>query len=209
MAVDRAGYAKTMPLAEQGFAALRNVAAPRTAYCYFPVHVTESLVEIEGVVRIESYDLARLFVYCSSCVVMAVTLGPEVDRLIQLLGRGDVSAALACDACASVWADSLCDDFERKLEAELAPGEYLTRRFSPGYGDVPISVTADLLRAVDAQRRIGVFLSQRGMMIPVKSVSALIGISDRPQRRARNCTDCALLHCLFRKNGGVCHDTDV
>ena len=140
---------------------------------------------------------------------MAVTLGPEVDRQIPLLSRDDMSGAVLCDACASVWADSLCDGLEREIERGLEDGEFLTLRFSPGYGDVPMSATADLLRLLDAGRGIGVTLSQKGMMIPVKSVTALIGIADRPQKRRRSCEDCAMKSCAYRNIGGLCHEERI
>lgn len=38
---------------------------------------------------------------------------------------------------------------------EREEGQFLTGRFSPGYGDYPIAVQNDLLRLLDAPRKIG------------------------------------------------------
>lgn len=209
MRVPREGYEANRHLAEQGFAELAPAVSPRAVWRRFALETRGTEIAVEGETLCRSSDLARLFAGCRSCAAMAVTLGPEVDRLIQMKSRGDVASAVACDACASVWADSLCDGVEREIESVLAEGECLTARFSPGYGDVPMSVTADILRLLDAGRRVGLTLSGRGMMIPVKSVTALIGISNAPRRRRRSCADCGLLTCPYRENGGMCHEEPI
>ena len=209
MRVPHEGCETMLPLAEQGFAALASSVRPRLYWRHFSLALHGCGIVVAGEPLCESVSLSRLFANCHSCAVMAVTLGPDVDRLIQLLSRSRMSEAVACDACASVWADSLCDEAEKEIERDLADGEFLTVRFSPGYGDVPMSVTADLLRLLDANRRIGVTLSQKGMMIPVKSVTALIGISHTKQERRRSCAGCAMTGCQYRKDGGMCHEERI
>ena len=51
-----------------------------------------------------------------------------------------------------------------------------TRRYSPGYGDLPLSVQPALLDALDAGRRLGVTLTESLLMVPMKSVTAVVGI---------------------------------
>ena len=209
MRVPPDGYEQMLPLAERGFAALHSAVCPRTIWQRLSLTVRDDEIFMAGETLCRSRSLARLFADCHACVALTVTLGPEVDRLIQRLSREGMAEAVACDACASVWADSLCDDIEAEIARELGEGEFLTLRFSPGYGDVPMSVTADLLRLLDADRRIGVTLSQKGMMIPVKSVTALIGVADRPQKRVCSCDDCAMKSCAYRKDGGLCHEERI
>lgn len=206
MRVPREGYESMLPLARQGFLTLQSTVRPRKVWQRLPLCVNGHDIAIAGEVLCTSASLARLFADCHSCVVLAVTLGPQVDRQIQTLARQCLESALACDACASVWADSLCDEVVDEIEQTLADGEYQTKRFSPGYGDVPMALTSDLLRLLDAERRIGLTLSIKGMMIPVKSVTALIGISSQTESHRRTCADCALAECPYRTNGGTCQD---
>ena len=209
MRVPPDGYEKMLPLAQRGFAALRSAVRPQTVWQRLSLSMCGEEIIVAGDTLCRSQSLKRLFSGCQACAAMAVTLGPEVDRLIQRLSRDGMAEAVACDACASVWADSLCDDVEKEIVRGLSKGEFLTLRFSPGYGDVSISATADLLRLLDAGRRIGLTLSQKGMMIPVKSVTALIGISDQPQKLRRSCDDCAMKSCAYRNNGGQCHEERI
>ena len=64
----------------------------------------------------------------------------------------------------------------------------------------------ELFRLLDVTRRIGVSLSESGLMVPQKSVTALIGVSDRPQpKRSRGCETCTMFaDCASRKDGKNC-----
>ena len=68
------------------------------------------------------------------------------------------------------------DETEDAIRAELAPGERLIMRFSPGYGDWALSAQRELLRMLDASRTVGVSLTDTMLMVPSKSVSAVIGV---------------------------------
>ena len=57
--------------------------------------------------------------------------------------------------------------------------DYLRPRFSPGYGDLPLALQADVFWALDCTSKIGVSLSESLIMSPQKSVTAIIGISEK------------------------------
>lgn len=142
---------------------------------------------------------------CGGVVLMAATLGTEIERLIGRMQLTDPADALVLDACASAAVENVCDNLCADIAAALAPA-YLTARFSPGYGDLPLTQQADLFRALDVTRRIGVTLTDSGLMLPQKSVTALLGVSDAPiEGRARGCGTCALYPtCAYRKDGKTC-----
>ena len=102
----------------------------------------------------------------------------------------------------SALVEAACDRAEEELRSRH-PGLYLTDRFSPGYGDLPLSLQPQLLAACDAPRRLGVTLTQSLLMLPQKSVSVVIGLSKRPQQaRIRGCAYCALAQtCAYRGQG--------
>ena len=94
---------------------------------------------------------------------------------------------------------------EEELRARL-PGWFLTDRFSPGYGDLPLCIQPEVCAALDAGRRVGIHVSDSFLMNPMKSVTAVIGIADRPQMaRVRGCAYCAMAaSCRLRKGGKHC-----
>ena len=58
----------------------------------------------------------------------------------------------------------------------LAPLCWLTHRFSPGYGDLSMNVTEDIITILNATKRIGLSVTRSLMMSPVKSVTAIAGL---------------------------------
>ena len=92
------------------------------------------------------------------------------------------------------------DVYKRQRQA------FLTDRFSCGYGDLPVSTQKTFLQVVDAERKIGLHVSESCMLVPEKSVTAIIGIAKTVQPAiVRGCRVCALKeHCEYRKGGTVC-----
>lgn len=187
------------------FELLEGFIRPRRIWGRFSVLADDRGIRLDEAVRIESGSLARLMAHSRECWVMAVTLGPEVDRRILLAQKQDMLDGMALDACASVCADALCDEVEGEIFRELREGEHPTMRFSPGYGDAPLTASADLIALLDATRRIGLAMTRSYMMTPIKSVTALIGISDRNEDRTRDCSRCSAgPDCPYRKRGESC-----
>ena len=142
---------------------------------------------------------------CDTAVISCATLGLSVDRLIREAQVTDMARAVVLDALASVAVEQLCD----KLDAVVAgenPEKHMTYRFSPGYGDYPIELQGEFLRLLDAPRKIGLCTNESFLLTPVKSVTAIAGLSDKPiERRRSGCRSCNLREtCKFRKVGDRC-----
>ena len=150
-------------------------------------------------------DIHRFLSDCGQVVLMAATLGIEAEALIRRAQKRDMAEAVILDALGSAAIEEVCDNFCSDLQKELSP-RHLTDRFSPGYGDYPLTEQSAVFRLLDVSRRIGVSLSESGLMIPQKSVTALIGVSQQPiENRRSGCESCALREtCAFRKEGKSC-----
>ena len=105
--------------------------------------------------------------------------------------------------------EALCDAFEEKVKSGLNENQSLRPRFSPGYGDLPLMVQPAFLAALDATRRIGLSVTKNNLLVPTKSITAVIGLFDQllPDAGARDaCAACQLrADCQFRKKGITCH----
>ena len=124
-------------------------------------------------------DVHKHLAGCGQAILLAVTLGPGVDAQIRRAGVGDIAAGVASDALGSALAEQAADAAEAQLRQWAATeGKYLTGRFSPGYGDMPLSLSRAIASATDAQRRTGVTVTEGDMLVPSKSVTAVIGIVD-------------------------------
>ncbi len=135
-------------------------------------------------------DIKKHLERCGKAVVFAATLSAEADKLIRKAEVSDMAEALAMDCVCSSLIEQFCDKAEEEIFREVK-ASYRTWRFSPGYGDLPISVQEELVKALNAQRRIGLTVTPENIMIPSKSVTAVIGISEVPvHERAGKCEFC-------------------
>lgn len=191
---------------EISFKLLEQIATPRMAYEQLTFKVEDETVFFEGTpFKIESSDLIKLFTHSKSCFIMAVTLGTEIDRQIGIRQKLDMLDAVILDACASVLVEKVCDDLEQQLMEKLKEDEFLTMRFSPGYGNVPLGSQRVLLDILQAEKRIGLTLTKTDMMVPTKSITAIIGISNQKENREKSCGNCNLVKtCAYRRRGDRC-----
>lgn len=144
---------------------------------------------------------------CEECLLMAVTLGNDVEKLIKLYERKDLTKALIIDACATVAIEEVCENIEKSVEESMAKiGKNITFRFSPGYGDLSINIQKYFLNLLDAERKIGLTCSEHNILIPRKSVTAIIGISSKPMaKNLKSCYGCSVYkQCNFRREGNKC-----
>ncbi len=143
---------------------------------------------------------------CHRVSLLVCTLGAGFDALLREQQARDMAEAVMLDACGSAYVEAGCSAAEKAI-AQAHPGLYLTDRFSPGYGDLPLALQPGLLAYADAPRRLGVTALDSCLMAPAKTVTALIGLSETPQRaRIRGCAHCSLKDtCTLQKRGATCH----
>ena len=147
----------------------------------------------------QSRDLDHHLRHCREGILYAVTLGPEADRLLRRWSAQSMAKAAVGQAVCAAWLDALCAAYCESLQQGLAPGEYLTPPFSPGYGDWDLAAQQTVLDRLQAPKRLGLSLTGGGMLVPEKSVTALVGISDRPEEACgQKCMRCRKTDCPFR-----------
>ncbi len=153
-----------------------------------------------GPLAVRSRDLARVLAGCRHAFLFCATLGAGVDALLRRYSQMSGADALMAQAAATAAIEGWCDACAEKLLAEPAvAGERLRMRFSPGYGDLPLAVQRPLLQILDSARRAGIVLTETCLMIPSKSVSAIIGVG--PELAApcpAGCRACSKTECEYR-----------
>lgn len=145
----------------------------------------------------QSRDLDYHLRHCQEGVLYAVTLGAEADRLLRRWGAQNMAKAAVGQAVCAAWLDALCADYCAGLD--VPEGVYLTPPFSPGYGDWGLEAQRQVLSLLDAPRRLGLSITAGGMLVPEKSVTALVGFSDREEESCgQKCMRCKKTNCPFR-----------
>ena len=154
-------------------------------------------------------DIPRMLEPCEEVVLFGATLGPGVERLMMRCEVVNAADSVIMDASASTAIENICNNFESDMRRAVeAEGRYLTDRFSPGYGDLPIAEQPKFFALLDMTRRIGVSLTPTTIMVPRKSVTAIMGIARTPQpHRPPDCEHCLMFRtCPFRKAGRRCRE---
>ena len=124
-----------------------------------------------------SGSLAAHLEGCRDAYLVCGTIGTGFDALQRKASATSASDSLILQAIGAAMIENLMDSAENEIRKELAEGESLTPRYSPGYGDFPLDAQRALLDLLDTPRRIGVSLTGALLMTPSKSVSAVIGIT--------------------------------
>jgi len=141
-----------------------------------------------------------------TCILMAVTLGHDVDTKIRYYEKVSMTQAFILDACATAFIEEICDKVCKDIEDNLEEGKKLTNRYSPGYGDLPIDIQSEFLSILDAKKSIGLTVSSHSILIPRKSVTAILGIINKEEKKEDpSCISCnKYSSCNFKKEGKSC-----
>jgi len=185
---------------------------PKNIYGIWDCQIDSSTAAFGGM-TVKSKSLACHLANCRQIVLLAATLGTQADTLIRRLSVQDMEKAViaqaVCAAMLETYCDSITDEItSQNLRACAPPHEtlfreiplsiYPTTRFSPGYGDFDIAHQKDILKILNCSR-IGLTLTEGYMLIPTKSVTAVIGFSKERKQVLSKCGYCAAKECAARK----------
>lgn len=177
--------AKTLRLVLDSIEEIQRETTPKHVLRYFSPHEAEMLYS--------GNDIRNHLAESTEIVCLAATLGIEADRRIKKYQVTDMARAAILDAAAAAYIESYCDgiDFGRE-------GMYPTLRFSPGYGDYPLSMQPQILKAVRAEK-IGITSIESHMLLPSKSVTALVGLQNTPICTQDKCALCKKENCTYKR----------
>lgn len=149
-----------------------------------------------GFATVKSKNLSVNLKNCEKIFLFTATVGTAVDRIIQKYSltspfKGIIAQA-AGTAAIEEWCDVICEDFKKE--------SFLRPRFSPGYGDLDISLQKDIFKVLDCERKIGVSLTNGLLMLPSKSVSAIVGISKTNDLCPLSGCESCNKKCEYRRN---------
>ena len=143
-----------------------------------------------GCFRVKSENLRKNLAGCDSVLVMAVTVGAQVDRLLARYGKLSVAKAVVMQAAAAAMVEAYCNELNAGWKKE-----YLEKD-----GDFPLSAQKEILDGLEAGKRIGITLTEGYLMMPSKSVTAVIGVSRTPAAcTIEGCEACGKKDCAFRR----------
>lgn len=165
---------------------------------YDTFHLSHNPLRIEEWgLCLNSKDLEFYFKDCNECMVIAGTLGIQVDRRLKYYEQTDMLKAYIFDAVCNAYIEECLDEYQSRLSFKH------TYRFAPGYGDLPIELNHSLFTYMNLNKYIGISISKGGLFLPLKTIVGICGIGTVSQK---SCLSCRKINdCVYRKEGRTCY----
>ena len=113
----------------------------------------------------------------SDVIFLCGTIGAEFDAWQRRLSVLSAADALLSQQIGLAAVEKVVDEVEERARKEVeVEGRKLKPRRSPGYGDLPLSLSRTILDELDAPRKIGVSITDSNLLVPSKSVTAICEI---------------------------------
>ncbi len=179
------------------------VARPR--FCYMVADGTLDLVRdtltIGGTELHVGRIISRQLRGSEAFALFVATAGAEFEDLqMRLKDDDDMVRTFIADSFGSVIAERTADIMEECLQGELdGRGWRHTNRFSPGYCGWHVSEQQRLFPLFGVERPCGVRLTESSLMVPIKSVSGVIGLGPGVRKLEYSCGLCDYKDCYKRK----------
>lgn len=180
---------------------LHGICKPHYGY----VHTTGEIVDKEhiqvgDVVFNPGKIITSVMREATSFVVFTATIGPAFDEWChQLRKEGDMVKPFVADALGSVLAEATASRLMMQLADDMeAQGLYISNSYSPGYCDWFLLEQKKLFSLIP-DNVTGITLTDSCLMLPIKSVSGIVGIGEQMKKRAYSCEICRMITCVKNK----------
>ena len=110
-------------------------------------------------------------------VFLCGTIGAEFDAWQRRLSVTSAADALLSQQIGLAAVEKVMDELENEVKVKVeGEGLKLRPRRSPGYGDLPLSLSRTIISELDATRKVGVSITESDLLVPSKSVTAICEI---------------------------------
>lgn len=199
------GYKDTVPekdillLIDKVYAEINSICKPQYTYEVYSANICDNVsIEINGKKLIVGKTIAHYSYGMDKCCVFATTAGKEYDTYKkQFREKGEIMDEFIADSIGSVIAEACVN----RIAGELAAMEDHTNciyPYSPGYCNWKLTEQR-LLLSLLPDTPCGITLTESCLMVPIKSISGIIGMGKNIERKAYACNICEMKNCYKRK----------
>ncbi len=193
-----------VPLLENIERQILDVAMARGTYKVLDIskNSSETVEFLNSSVSIKGFSLSRHLLNCKKAAFVAVTLGGEVDKLINKLQLTNINYGYIADAGASI----LIEEYLTLYIKDIS--RFITLPFSPGYGDFSLEYQPYFIELLECEKKIGLTVNESNLLLPRKSITAIVGIGNQPVTGSLStCHLCQIKEkCKLRKKGEKCYE---
>lgn len=185
---------------------IQIIAIPKATWFTYPYNTVQDTIESDRPLKVDSKILIQHLRGSAYVAVLAVTIGADVENAVTThFTKGNYTKGFLLDAAATTAVENAADQVSLMIAQEAKKiGLTTTKRFSPGYGDWDITNQPEILRLAGASS-VGLSTTESCMLIPRKSVTAVIGLISSNDSSLANtsttnkCQDCKQFTCLARR----------
>lgn len=160
----------------------------------------------DGRIRINDRELVphtQITGYMKNAERIAVfisTAGKGFTKLTEKYNHeGEYLKSYITDTLGSIMAEKSIDFIQKSLEREMKDvGMCISNRYSPGYCNWPLSDQKQLFDLLPVHQ-CGIELTDSCLMLPIKSVSGIIGVGKSMEKKSYACEICENKTCVYRK----------
>jgi len=180
----------------------KTICAPKTSCSVFSHPVLHKLTG-QMILNGKSFLLHKMVASAlknsTEIAIFIGTCGTEIEKHSkELIKQGNTLEGFIVDIIGSEIAEGVADYTHHQIAKELsASGIKTTNRYSPGYCNWPVSDQLHIFSLME-NNNCGVILNASSLMIPIKSVSGIIGLGKNVENRGYACALCETEHCLYR-----------
>ena len=110
-------------------------------------------------------------------VFLCGTIGAEFDAWQRRLSVTSAADTLLSQQIGLAAVEKVMDELENEVKVKVeGEGLKLRPRRSPGYGDLPLDLSREIINRLDATKKIGVSITESDLLVPSKSVTAICEI---------------------------------
>ena len=188
---------------EEYISACYKLVEPRASYVVYKkvyFDLSDYKVIVENIEFETGKIVASFLKNAEAVVIFSVTCSSEVEILSkQLMKNGHALEGLIVDLIGSELAELITDHLHKFIENKLETLGYgVTNRFSPGYCNWPVSDQQKLFSLLKGNN-CGIILTPASLMLPIKSVSGILGIGPLVKRTEYKCRICKDMNCIMRE----------
>jgi hypothetical protein len=168
--------------------------------------VIDKIECIENDIRIDDTYLetgriiSRQMRDAEKAVIFACTAGNGVrEKYDRYISEKDPLKAFFTDTLGSLAVEKAMDIIHDSIQTTFSVrGLHCTNRYSPGYCGWSVGEQQKLWKFLP-EKYCGISLTDSSLMLPIKSVSGIIGLGKKLRKNPYSCSICDLNNCIYRR----------
>lgn len=160
--------------------------------------IQKDMIEMNGVVFHPGAIITHCFKGSEKFIIIVASVGEELDQWIKSK-TDDVMDSFIVDILGSVFVEAVVEWGVKSLEEMFKRELYgISNSYSPGYCGWSVQEQQELFSILPGCFT-SVTLTPSSLMLPIKSISGVIGVAPNMKKRAYGCKICNKKDCYKRK----------